>query len=297
MTYMRLNRVHPVQASLGFITAWPTRDGWRSAENHRRFHFGARARARELGYDLEEFWLCEPGMTPRRMTNILRARGIQGLVLQSLPVSDGHLSLGWENFACVTKGLTLTQPLLHRVVSSHYEDMQLVIGHLIPRGYNRIGLVLGEALCHRVNNAWLAAFLVYQNTLAPFHRLPPLILREEPSFDLFARWIRESRPDVILFSDQPVQDWIRQLGMHVPEDIGFVNLNWSSSLAPMAGLDSEVEALGAAAIDLLVGQLGAHEFGIPRLEKIVTVKGRWVPGTTIRPEPVTERQMPARQST
>jgi DNA-binding LacI/PurR family transcriptional regulator len=166
--------------------------------------------------------------------------------------------------------------------------MQLIIEHLSRCGYHRIALVLGEELSHRVNSAWLAALLLYQNELPVFHRVPPLILKENGSRIPFERWFMTSRPDVLLFSEQPVWDWVSKLGLSVPEDVGLVNLNWSSDLEPLAGLDSEVEALGVAAIDLLVGQLEAHEYGVPKLEKIVTVRGRWVPGTTIRPEPIKE---------
>jgi hypothetical protein len=49
----------------------------------------------------------------------------------------------------------------------------------------------------------------------------------------------------------------------------------------MAGIDSDPEALGVAAIELLVGQLHAHEYGVPLREKVVEVMGRWVPGRTL----------------
>lgn len=38
MTHLRSMRVHPVHATLGFVAAWPTRDGWRASANLRRFH-------------------------------------------------------------------------------------------------------------------------------------------------------------------------------------------------------------------------------------------------------------------
>jgi LacI family transcriptional regulator len=282
MAHLRRIRARPAQATLGFITAWPSRDGWRVSANHRRFHAGVLARARKLGYSLDEFWLLEPGMTPARMTRILRARGIRGLVVQSLPHSDGRLSLGWEYFACVTKGLTVTHPPLHRVMSFHYEDMRLVFHQLTRRGYRRIGLVLGEALSDRVDHAWLAAHYVYQNSIAGNDRVPPLLLEEGGGVDSFARWFQMHRPEVLLFSDQPVPSWVSRLGLQVPDGVGYVNLDWSPELAPMAGLDHKPEGLGVAAVDLLIGQLHAHEYGVPRHEKIITIKGRWVTGGTIR---------------
>jgi hypothetical protein len=80
-------------------------------------------------------------VTPARMTKIQRKRGIRGLILHSLPESGGGLDLAWAHFVCVTKGLTVSHPAVRRVVSSHYEDMQLVLHELERRLYSRIGLV------------------------------------------------------------------------------------------------------------------------------------------------------------
>ncbi|MGH7943488.1 MAG: LacI family DNA-binding transcriptional regulator [Opitutaceae bacterium] len=282
MARLRTLRTKPVQATLGFLTAWPTRNGWREASNHQRFHAGAQSRARELGYALDELWYNEPGMTGERMTRILRTRGIRGLILHSLPAAGGTMKLGWRHFACVTKGLTVAHPSVHRVVSSHYEDMQLVLLELARRRYRRIGLVLSEALSVRVDRAWLAAFLLHQNETPPGERVPALITRSTDEESHFREWFAAHLPDVMLFSDQPIPAWVGKLKLRVPADVGLVHLDWSRDVAPLAGLDSDPETVGAAATDLLVGQLQANEFGIPKHEKIVAVRGHWVPGTSVR---------------
>jgi LacI family transcriptional regulator len=282
MARLRTLRTDGVRETLGFVTAWPTRDGWREAPNHARFFAGAKRRAQEAGFALDEFWMQEPDMTSRRLSRILRARGIRGLILCSLPRVDGRLALEWRHFACVTKGLTVQHPPVHRVVSSHYEDMHLVLGQLGRRGYRRVGLVLGEELSVRVDRAWLASFLLHQQDVAAGDRVPPLIARTPAAEKDFAGWYGSHRPDVILFSDQPVRTWVERLPVRVPRDVGLVHLDWSPELAPLAGLDSDPELLGAAAVDLLVGQLQANELGIPRHEKIIAVRGRWVAGATVR---------------
>ncbi|MBI5693861.1 MAG: LacI family DNA-binding transcriptional regulator [Verrucomicrobia bacterium] len=283
MARLRTLREKPVQATLGFVTAWPTRHGWRAMPNLERFHRGVERRSRELGYALDELWLHEPGMSSERMTRILRARGIRGLILQSLPAAGGRLQLGWRHFACVAKGLTVNHPPVHRVVSSHYEDMQRVLQELARRRYRRIGLVLSEALSVRVDRAWLAAFLLHQNDRPEPQRVPALITRAADEEAHFREWQAAHRPEVILFSDQPIPAWVDRLGLRVPDEVGLVHLDWSKDMAPLAGLDSDPEAVGAAATDLLVGQLQANEYGIPRHEKIVAVRGHWVPGSSVRP--------------
>ncbi len=282
MSRLRTLRAKPVQATLGLITAWPTRNGWRKASNHQRFFAGVCRRAGELGYGVDELWLREPGMTGARMTRILRSRGIHGLILQSLPAAGGRLDLDWKSFACVTKGLTVSHPSVHRVVSSHYEDMQLVLRELASRRYRRIGLVLSDALSVRVDRAWLAAYLLHQNDTPADQRIPALITRTAQEEAGFVRWLHAYRPDAILFSDQPIAAWVQAQGLQVPRDLGLVHLDWSKDVAPLAGLDSDPETVGEAATHLLVGQLQANEYGIPKHEKIVAVRGHWVAGSTVR---------------
>jgi LacI family transcriptional regulator len=270
-------------ATLGFITAWPTRDGWRDSPDHGRFFSGAERHARELGYKVEPFWLREPGMTSRRMSQILRIRGIRGLILQSLPRAHGHLSLEWRHFAAVAEGLTITRPRLHRVISSHFGDMRLVVHHLKHHDYRRLGLVLSAELDARVDRAWLGAYLLHQHELSPGEQVPALILASNREQAQFEEWFTRHRPEVVLFTALPVPCWVDSLGLRVPADVGLVHLDWSEECRALAGIHANAEKIGAVAVDLLVDQLHANEFGIPSHEKTVSVSGRWVPGASLRP--------------
>jgi hypothetical protein len=69
-------------------------------------------------------------------------------------------------------------------------------------------------------------------------------------------------------------------------------LDWSKELEPLAGIDADSESLGVAAVDLLVGQLHAYEYGVPKREKIVSVTGRWVSGSSLADKSSTVKQPP-----
>ncbi len=84
MTYRKSRATRErYRATLGWITNYPTKDGWREYEKNAYFR-GATRRAHELGYMLEEFWLAEPGLTQKRAIQILEARNIHGLFLSRL---------------------------------------------------------------------------------------------------------------------------------------------------------------------------------------------------------------------
>jgi DNA-binding LacI/PurR family transcriptional regulator len=161
--------------------------------------------------------------------------------------------------------------------------MRLVVRQLKHRGYKRPGLVLESNLSARVDRAWLAAYSLHEHDLPARDRVPPAILNAGTARQQFKKWFELHRPEVILHAGLPVWEWLKDLKLCVPDDVGLVHLDWSEDVGNLSGIDADAEAIGAAAVDLLVGQLHAHEYGIPEREKIVLVKGKWHEGKTLRP--------------
>ena len=59
---------------------WQLSLGWQQSSLN-EIYMAARKRAQELGYQLEPFYLNEPGMTGQRLTKILFTRNIHGVVV------------------------------------------------------------------------------------------------------------------------------------------------------------------------------------------------------------------------
>jgi LacI family transcriptional regulator len=265
--------------TLGFLTAHPTRQGWRNWTAQRHFD-GALARAQQLGYRLEVFWLKEPGMTSRRMTGILQTRGIEGIIIAPLPRALGHLSLDWTRFSAAALGYTMRRPEIHRAAHHHFDGMTTALRRLKRLGHRRIGLVLAAHFDERVHHLWRAAFLIYQSQLRAADRLPVLLMRRPNRAD-FTRWWERYRPTVILGAEAAVVEWLRELGVRVPGEVGFAHLDWTKHLHGMTGIDQSSEAVGAAVVDLVIGQLHRGERGLPATPLVQMVAGRWVEGATV----------------
>ncbi|MBL9133335.1 MAG: LacI family DNA-binding transcriptional regulator, partial [Verrucomicrobiaceae bacterium] len=78
MTHMRRVRKTAAPRTLAFI--WAERDAEEIARSSwsQQLVLGARRQAKKLGFELEEFHLTVRGMTARRLSGILEARGIPG---------------------------------------------------------------------------------------------------------------------------------------------------------------------------------------------------------------------------
>ena len=281
MHQLRTRRGSRHAEKIAYLTEWDTREGWRQHPGHRDYHRGACARARELGYEIEEIWAREPGLTGKRLSNILYTRALRGVIFTPLFRPIGHVYLDWKFFSCAVISFTAIKPNLHRASHSHYQGMTLALRHLKYLGYKRIGLVALTDQIKRVNQQWLASYMIYQNGLSLTNRLPPFL---EPTWDKvrFHQWIEKHRPDAIVSNMTEPLKFLRELGYAVPEDIAYASIDRLEAEDPWAGIDQLPLQVGAAAVDLVVSQLRNNESGIPECAKTVLIDGLWRDGPTTR---------------
>jgi len=242
---------------------------------------GARERAAELGYEMEEFWAAGPDFKAKHLSRILHTRGIRGVLLAALSRPVGHVSLNWSQFAAVALGYTVVKPDLHRVIHSHFQGMTLAFRNLRHSGYRRIGFVGLQEQLQGSNQGWLAAYLLGSYKLPENDRLPPLFFSQWNRLEL-KRWIHQYRPDAVISNADTVLDLMREAGYLVPRKIGFASLDRMKAASPYAGVDQMRRQMGSAGADLLVSLLESHQYGLPKYPKILHFDGVWHNGPTIR---------------
>ncbi len=267
---------------LAFVTGHPSRDGWRRDPTpvFRQMFEGARLRAEECGYRLEEFWLHEQGMSARRFCAMLCARGIHGLVLAPLPSPNATLALEWGHFATVALGFTLAHPGVHRVSNDHFHSLIIAFEECRRLGYRRLGLALSETVNEKVQRRWLAAYLLAQHQAGDLEQLVPLVA-ETLTERAFRDWFEAQRPEVIIApAPQQIMLWLEAWGLRVPKDIGVASLSAPKLGDAMTGICQNGEQLGRRSIDLLVTLLERNELGLPALPDMLLVDGTWNRGQT-----------------
>jgi LacI family transcriptional regulator len=281
VTHRKKSPRKPVAAAFAYLICFKDIEIWRKNPSIYRYYTGAKERARELGFTLDHFWLGEPGMTARRMSGILKTRGIRGVIVGSSGTSHAHLNLEWESFAAVTQGFTLTRPNLWRTACHYGHAMNVALRQLRRLGYRRIGHVISPAVDARVDRLWTSAFLYYQQLIAGRDRVPPLFWEPGENRRLEG-WFARYRPEAIVTPNREAHDHLSRIGVRVPHDVGFACVDWQKHLAGWAGVDLCIERAGRAAIDLLVEQLIFNERGVPAQPKTLLTEGVWVDGHSVR---------------
>lgn len=285
MRSRRPSRAPVSRPMLAVINTLPTRTAWRSSSigNLKYMLLGAERQALERNYQTSEFWLHEPEVSHERLSDILRARGIVGVLLG--PSSDLYLDLKlkWEYFSVVRLGSTRFTPALHRVVNDHFVTAGLAVRQCFALGYRRPGLVVRTALSVGHERRWEAGVEMAARDLAGVTLVPTLLMDDEADARQFARWFHRYRPDVVLDgSESTALGHARAMGLKVPQDVGIASLSAPEPGGELSGTYQHGEAMGVAATNLLISLIERNETGIPALPVTQSTGSLWNPGRTVR---------------
>jgi len=276
--HSRRRRVDPNQ--LAWVDLWPDSAAAARATDFRLMLRGAHRRADELGYQIDVQRVGRDGTTPARLREILLSRSQWGAIIPPVPLDAMCFPLDLQGLTAVTIGTSLHSPAMHRVAANLYQGGQLACRKLREKGFRRIGLVLSPAIHERVEGKWLGAYLAEQLFWPCAERLPPLLFAANKA-DEFWRWLTRARPDVILIAEPEVEEWIgggaRGSGARGRPSTAWLRIV-ADTPADAPAVDTRPEDMGAAAVELVVGQIHRNERGSPARPNTLLLDGVWREG-------------------
>jgi LacI family transcriptional regulator len=291
---VRARKPHGDHHVIAYLNTWWPKHGWETCNTKTGQFRGAAQRATDLGFRLENFWVREPRMTPARLAQILKARGVRGVLVGPLQNQGEPLHFPWQDFALATIGYSLRAPAVPRACHAHFRGMYRAMDELIARGCSRIGYVTSRDLEERVNSLWGAAFRFNQHRLPAKNRLEPLVFPGEADAEGLQRWLVKTRPEAIVNTVPGLFEHLTALEWRVPADIGFVHLDLPTHLkaAKVTGVDQLWEMVGAGALDLIASQLYTNTYGIPPHPVTHLIEGSWIEGDTLARPTTGGRKIP-----
>lgn len=271
-------------ATLAFLLPqWPAASqSYR--EDYRQLIAGATKRAGEYGYRLEEFSAAIQGMSPHRLSEILAARNIAGLILPPLHSVQETVAVEWTRFPTMAVGYSHRIPV-SRVVHNHALAVHVALAKCRRQGCGRIGIVLPRRVSEKVENRWLSAYLIdqfqHQDSASA---LPPLLLGEGEDEATFAPWLAKNRPDAILGLQHltPIRRWLKSTGRRVPQDVSLVTLDYKEEGPKFAGVYHDHPLLGAVAVEQLVGMVEHNDPATNSRGASIVIDGVWRDGPTLK---------------
>lgn len=294
MDYRGQRKPHRQIATLAYVTKWDTRWGWKHSWPDSEFFAGASHRASELGYDIEHFWLGEPGLTHHRLSDVLHSRGIVGIIIASQRYQvEAPLQFDWPKFSAVKIDFLPERPGLHHVTNDRFAAIRLAMQRVRAAGYRRIGFAMHRQWDPAAEPAWSAGFAVEQRTLVPADQLPAFVFPDDPPNgtseethqlavrDSFERWLRRFQPEVLISTKAFVQSHLDALGISIPDDLAFVDVHLQQPDGKIAGVRQNCRRVGELGVDLLTRELQQRALGVPEFPTTTLVEGTWFDGESL----------------
>lgn len=270
-----IRQAHSRQAIETIAFIWVDCDRLRSQQTHffQLLIFGARKRADQIGYKLQEFWLEDPGMSPRRIRDILLAQGITGIIFSAATMHDSiNLGIDLSPFASAVIGSTSWTPECHRTAHDHYGGMMECLSQLSQTGIERPAAIIDPSVNERCRRSYEAAF----NTFAP-QPTPSRYLRLTRWRDgeEMVGWLRSLKTDGLIINSYRYlgEELVKRLQSEM--GLPIVSLYLRPNDPDMWGIDQCYDQIAANAVDLVAGQLNNNEYGTPTFPHVLHFSGRW----------------------
>ncbi len=280
---VRTGKAKSYQCTLAVIN---TAEHLKDAEEHTvlRWNRASMLRSEALGYSVDHFVLAKEPLRPERLATILETRGIRGLVVTG-PFHDAELSEKymplWDRFAAIVLGERPVGTDLSCVINDQYNTVRQGMVKALELGYRRPALCVHPFVDEILERRLTGGFLVEQGALPVKQRLRPIDYSSDGKAR-FQQWFRKHQPDVILTLHTEVREWLEEIGVAAPDQVGLIHLDHEPDLADWAGMCQNHDHAGQAAVDMLVGKLHRNELSFSSFSQCITIRSKWQAGPSVR---------------
>lgn len=246
----------------------------------RAYMAGIEAEAVSNGYGVDFMFLLDMGVSPKRLRNILIARGIKGVVVMPYQTGVGKLDLDIDGFCVSTPGYSIIDPVLNRACPNYMQMMDELLEQICRLGYRRIGFIMTWGAGGVGHKLFSSSFLYYSMLIDETDRIPILRKRDIGERSM-QKWMETYRPDVVISSGK-MYHHLEKLGYRIPGEIGFASLEILEDHKDASGVDHRQELVGREALKLSFSDINLNQAGTPENPKVVLVDSHFKPGNTLR---------------
>lgn len=247
---------------------------------HQQLVDGARARATELGYKLDLFWLGRDYPSSKALNRVLKTRGIQGVILGAFDIHNLDLQLDWDFFSVVKINILPIELSVETVLSNQMSGVRLAMSELREHSIRHVGLAVADHDEAHNRNLFTAGYLVGQRHLDPSDIIPPLIFHRKPKEELLPEvieWARKYNLQAILSNWNYFDEAAWQITIEYGQPCRYVPLDADERTKRYGGVVQNHPLIGKRAVDRVVGQIKTFQRGTEEISSLTMVQPTWLP--------------------
>lgn len=247
---------------------------------------GAKERAAQMGFQLNDFWRYDPQKSEKQIEKILQTRGINGIIL--LALSRNEINLDWNHYATAYLGFFSYPMEFSSVNASRDLITRMALRNVIAQGYKRIGIAINENIGGPESEI-ISSYLHCRYSNPQLTLLDPFLFTGGPNeteSKRFLDWYHSNKPEVIITRqasarNHPVKTWLEDAQVKIPGELSLADLNVTEPNSTLTGVIPPYEKIGAATIDIVNAQLYRNELGFIDNPQYITSYPDWNEGNTL----------------
>jgi LacI family transcriptional regulator len=234
---------------------------------------------RRKGYRMSRFFYHpKNGTPPDEIARILLARGVEGVILGSMPSTQYEVDLPWDKLCGVALGRMLRSPILPMVDVDTYQAVRVCHQGLQQRGCERIGLCLPPGYDEQIRDSMRAAFLVEASLQNSSGSFPILEVNEdggEQWIASFQQWRETHRLDGLIGFENLARR-LQEEGVRIPEDLRFAAMHIGPTVKSVVpGVRDNWPLIGQTLAELLLSAIQHGQRGSRSATVLTLVEGAW----------------------
>lgn len=244
------------------------------------FTRGVEEEAKKNGYGVDFMFLKDLGVTPKRLRDILIARGIKGVVVMPFQTGVGEFEMDISGFCVSTPGYSIIKPTINRACPNFLQMMDELLEQVCRLGYQRVGFIMTYGSGGIGHKLYSSSFLFYSTLIDESLRIP-ILRRRDVGVVGIQKWMRKYKPDVVVSSGM-VYRILQDLGYRMPENLGFASLELLEDHGQASGVDHRHDLVGSEALKLTFSDINLNHSGVPENPKVVLVDSHFREGNTLK---------------
>ncbi|WP_229792119.1 LacI family DNA-binding transcriptional regulator [Cerasicoccus arenae] len=244
-------------------------------------HF--KAKMNELGCSVTDFYIDSGRYRPERLAQILRTRGIKGILLGWGKWPDYIKRFPWSEFAVISTVRTDLGSSIDKVSMNHFHALDDVFQQLDNLPYNRYGVILHDDCPEITIKHILGAYYANHYERPSLKSLPPYCFNMGEPPERLAQWYQKHKPEVIISHRVIDPKIFARAGISVPDEVQLVVLEIDEeSSIQYSGVYSGAEMGRTIAVSLARKIRSDEVYVGSRNGKLTFVSGTWREGETLR---------------
>lgn len=212
MSHMRKSSVGDFRETVALLNGNRDKNAFKNHSTLPVYKKSLMKEAANLGYNVDEFWLLDPLLNCKKLSSIMRARGIRGGIIMGNTEDCVFKSYAkiWMDFKIVSLGISVHNPAYELVCSNQFEVSRRAVERLVELGFRRPAIVVDKDIDYLVDGRFYGGFFSAIYNAGITERIDPFGESiNSPTYYLnLQKFIEREDPDVILYMFGKTGDFI-----------------------------------------------------------------------------------------